>query len=74
MTNNSGFSLLGITLVSGKGFLCCISKGKYELVSLDLPSRNKRKVLIEGVVGPPEQARSFSRGLLKILYDESEIQ
>lgn len=35
----------GLTLVSKKGFLCRISKGKYELVSLDLQSGNRKKVL-----------------------------
>lgn len=63
-----------ITLVSRKGFLCRISKGKYELVSLDLPSRNRKKVLTEGVAGPAEQASRFSGELLEILYHESEIQ
>lgn len=41
---------------------------------MDLLSRNRRKVLIEGVAGQPEQARRFSGELLEILYGESEIQ
>lgn len=40
-------------------FLYCILKGKYELVSLGLPFRNRREVLIEAAGPAGEKASGF---------------